>query len=232
MRPWLWTVILLTACAGDSGGDKTTESPTVDGDDDDDATGDDDDDGGDDDDDVGDDDDDDTTPYSHFECEVLVANDLPDVYGLQARDDEYCESQPLYDPNIPTASVHWFSELTIDDCGNVEGTEVGVMYFNDAANDDLGAEDCMVWWIVEGVVDAGQGGADFGLDVVLERDLGETDCPFDPYLSKDFVGPAHYNVHVDGNTARFFFDGDTEPFAEGYANDSHFSWFFDSCPLL
>ena len=224
MRPWLWMgLILLAGACGDGGGSSDTTDVVVDGDDDDDAVGDDDDDGGD------DDDDDDTTT---LECEVVAANDLPDVLTLQERDDDYCESQPAYNPSVPYASQHFFSELTIDDCGNVGGTEFGLLYFNDRAFTVHEAADCMVVWNVSGVVDAGQGGADFGLDVYLERDFGASDCPFDPYEDEVFSGQAHYNVHVDAGTARFFFDNQTEPFAEGYANESHYSWFYDSCAAL
>jgi len=227
MRPWLWTTVIVAtaAWAGCSGGGKSDgdDTTTVAGDDDDGVTGDDDDG-------AGDDDDDDDDGYTSLECEVLEDNDLPDVLNLMRDDEHYCESQPKYNPAIPTASAHWYGEMTIDDCGNVVGTENALLFPNDTWSGQ-GAADCIAVWEVEGVVDAGLNGADYGLDISLVRNYDASDCPEDPF-DDDFDGTVHYNVFIDGDTARFYYDGGDEAWAEGYANGSHVSWFFDSCLLL
>lgn len=164
------------------------------------------------------------------QCEVLVENDLPDPLSLMRDDEHYCEGQPLYNPDIPTASAHWYGEMTIDDCGIVTGQEVGLLFPNPKW-EDAGAVDCMVVWDVDGVLDAPTGGADLGMTVTLTRNFADSDCPEDPY-DEPQVAEEHYNIHLDGDTARFYFDGGTEPFAEGWGNESHLNWFFDSCPLF
>lgn len=212
MRPWMFGLCMaLVACSGDKGSDGSVDDTGVIGDDDDDT--------------VGDDDDDTTT-----ECTVLVENDLTDPLTLMRDDDHYCESQPLYNPDVNTASAHWYGEMTIDDCGVVTGREV-VLLFPNPQWESNGAADCMAVWDVSGVVDEPQGGADYGLSVTLTRNYADSDCPEDPYESPE-IDSTHYNVHLDAGTARFYFDGSTEPFAEGFGNESHFNWFFDSCPLL
>ena len=202
MRWWMWILVFGGACSGD-GKDGVTDSVVGD-----------------------DDDDDDDDP-----CAPTQANDLADVYALQRDDENFCESASEYRPSVPTASTHWFSELTLDACGVVYGYEAAYIYPNPIFEENTGIEPCVVYWDVIGEIDdAAVGGTDVGLAVDLELNLVETTCvpnPFEEYVSQS----THYNVAYTGDTTRWFFDSGTE-FAAGYGNDSHVSYFFDECKLF
>jgi hypothetical protein len=176
----------------------------------------------------GDDDDDTGAPLT--ECSPKARNDLDDIYALQ-RDDRFCEDAQYYNPAVPTATLHWFSELTIDGCGAVTGYETALFFPNQTLSDGSGVADCEIVWLVSGTVDeAAIGGADYGLNVELTLDVVQTTC--DPNPFEDIItATVHYNVSVDEGVSRFFFDSGTE-FAQGYGNEAHLSWFFDECKLF
>ena len=198
-----WLLALAIGCGGDKDGSAT----------------------GDDDDTAGDDDDTEPTP-----CSPLEPNDLPAVDTLQQSDDRFCEDAPLYDPDVPTASIQWFSEITIDGCGALSGYEEARIFPN-ATFEGQGVAECRVVWAITGVADDPLlGGTDVGLAIAAQLDVVETDC--DPNPFEDFVAyDEHYNVSVAGGTTRWFFDSGTE-FAAGFGNGSHLSFHYDECKLF
>ncbi len=155
---------------------------------------------------------------------------LPDVYELARDDTNYCESQPAYEPTVPTSSNHWFSELEYDADGVVSGYELVEMYPN-ARFEESGIVDCVVVWEVTGQVDdAVVGGTDIGLAVNLVIDVVETTCDPNPFEEETNL-MSHYNVALTGEATRWYFDSGTE-FAAGYGDDDYLSWFFDDCKLF
>jgi hypothetical protein len=204
MRAWWWSIALgMVACSGDDGTDGSNTQLQDD----------------DDDDDVGDDDDD-----------VPGGTGLPDVYDLMRDDPNYCESQPAYEPSVPTSSSHWFSELSYDANGVVSGYELVEMYPNERFRES-GITDCVIVWEVSGEVDEPVvGGTDIGLAVSLVLDLVETTCEPNPFEEETNL-TTHYNVALTGESTRWFFDSGTE-FAAGYGDEDYLSWFYDDCKLF
>jgi hypothetical protein len=209
MRGWMWLLLpTLAACSG-GGGKDDTDATSV----------------GDDDDNTGDDDDD-VDP-----CAPEGENNLPDVYALQRPETNYCEDATFYDPTVPTASAHWFSELTVDACGMVSGYEAVYLYPNPKLMSDSGMQNCVVEWIVTGEVDdAAVGGTDIGLAVDIVLDVVSTTCVPNPFEEETNL-QEHYNVAIDGTASRWFFDSATE-FADGYGDGTYLSYFFDDCKLF
>ena len=208
MRFWWWFAVLgMAGCSGSStGGGGSTPLQ----DDDDDVVGDD------------DDDDDGRWPGS---------TGLPEIFDLMRDDAHYCESQPAYDPSIPTSSSHWFGEYSYDADGVVTGYEMAMLYANDKLAEQWGGTtDCVVVWEADGEVDeALVGGTDIGFTVNLVIDVVQTTC--DPNPFEEDVGTVHYNVALTGENTRWYFDSGTE-FAAGYGDDDYLSWFYDDCKLF
>ena len=173
---------------------------------------------------LGDDDDDD-------DDDVSGGTGLPSVFDLARDDSNYCESQPLYNPDVPTGSMHWFGEMSYDSAGVVSGYEMVEVYPNPTWKDSDGIENCIIVWQVAGEVDAPQvGGTDIGLAVTLTLDRVETTCIPNPFEEPE-LADTHYNVALTGESTRWFFDSGTE-FAAGYGDSDYLSWFFDDCKLF
>lgn len=206
MRALSWLAVVgLVACSGGSDGEGTDVS-VVDGDDDDDVGGDDDD--------------------------FPGATGLPDVFELARDDTNYCESQPAYEPSVPTTSNHWFGEYSYDANGDVSGYEIVYMYPNETFRQNTGMTDCVVVWEAEGVVDdTVVGGTDIGMTVTLVTDVVQTTCDPNPFEDETNVS-VHYNVSLVGETTAWYFDGGSESWATGYGDEDYLSWFFDDCKLF
>ncbi len=169
----------------------------------------------------GDDDDDDA-------CPVSAADDLSDLESELSGIDHECEDLPFYVPEVPTATIWYIGSLTIDDCGEVTGTETAFLFPNPAwlANDGY---ECIITWDITGVLREPFNDGSYGLDMEANVDPFNSTCPEDAYGMTFYSGFEYMQLQYDvvqtgdGDITLLFAESGNE-LAWGEDNESHLTY--------
>lgn len=147
---------------------------------------------------------------------------LPDLFATLAGRTHACEDQPLYNPDVPTATTYWIGEFTFDSEGVVFGTETWVQYANPRWI-EVGGHDCQIVWSVGGYKDERVNRGHYSLHLQGTVDLSKTDCPTDAAGTTIYEGTETFTVVYDvttleDGTAEFHFAATGTALATGYHN--------------
>lgn len=163
----------------------------------------------------------DDTTYP-FECEVVDPYDLPDPWATVEGHEHDCEDQPLYDPDVPTATSYFVGEFHFDECGTVYGKETWVLYPNQRWL-DTGGKQCQVVWSVTGTKEERVTIGNYSLNLGMTVDEAASDCTDIPYFDYEDVFAVVYDVAVQGDASTVYFTSGTV-LGEGTANNNHVTY--------
>ncbi len=148
------------------------------------------------------------------------SNGLPDlVSGFET---DGCEDWTDNDGTvyqITGAVSYFYGEYEDNGDGTWTGTEYWYLYANDTWK-EAGGADCQMYWAASGT--EGESGAcptcDLAIDVTLQLDVTETNCPEDLYES-EASGSASYAIkHSNDDEATWYFASSGKQFGAGYYN--------------